>query len=324
MKKWIVFCLVLALTASMCVPALASSGQLPLEAAEAVRTETCELDGDGMMTVTVTRQHDRYGVNWLVSVEEAGLAAAAFVYLAGLARQEDAYDHAVIVYSGERSVFYAGGVYGGDGLAGQVPEWVAEAYYGVDEEEAGAFLAPIQSLAQELFGPAEEEPEPEDDDPYGLGVASYEPGQYKVGADLPEGEYLLLATNSSGYFSVSSDANGADILFNDVFETNSIATVRAGEYLKLSRCIAIPWEAWSEQYTINLDNHNTGVMLKVGHDLPAGEYKLVCESGKSGYYAIYDDSRHDDIVANDIFDNSTYVTVARGQYLKLSRCYVEQ
>ena len=35
---------------------------------------------------------------------------------------------------------------------------------------------------------------------------------------------------------------------------------------------------------------------------------------------MYPDSRQDDIIANDNFENQNYVTVSEGQYLVLSRC----
>ena len=155
---------------------------------------------------------------------------------------------------------------------------------------------------------------------YGIDLDCYEPGVHKVGLDIEAGEYVVLAISNSGYFCVSSDANGDDILFNDNFEINSIITVYDGEYLELSRCIAIKSEDFYSLYTIKHDRG--GVMLKVGIDIPAGEYKLLCESDISGYYCIYPDSRHDDILNNNNFENSAYVEVKEGQYLILSRCYI--
>ena len=147
-----------------------------------------------------------------------------------------------------------------------------------------------------------------------------EAGQYKAGVDIEPGEYVLLASGGTGYFCVSSDANGDDILFNDNFESNSIITINDGEYLKLSRCIAMPAEEFYLEYTMKLGL--SGVMYKVGYDIQPGEYKVIAEEDR-GYYCIYNDSRHDDIVANDNFDNSSYVSVSEGQYLLLSRCYIE-
>lgn len=62
-------------------------------------------------------------------------------------------------------------------------------------------------------------------------------------------------------------------------------------------------------------------MYRVGTDIPAGEYKLTASSGTLGYWEVTNSSTADaDIVGNDNFSGSTYVTVSNGQYLKLERC----
>lgn len=61
---------------------------------------------------------------------------------------------------------------------------------------------------------------------------------------------------------------------------------------------------------------------KVGEDIPAGEYYLRV-SGRSGYFAILKAPNDDidNIIANDNFDNCSFVTVRNGEYLQLSGCY---
>lgn len=159
------------------------------------------------------------------------------------------------------------------------------------------------------------------DDPFDK-MRTYEEGQYKVGRDFIAGEYVLLNTSDySGYFAISSDANGRNIIANGLFEVNSIITVYDGEYLELSRCIAVESTDFYSAYTIktNLD----GTMLKVGYDIMPGEYKLIAASGTSGYYSIYNDSRQINIVDNSLFKNSAWVTVKAGQYIMLSRCHIQ-
>lgn len=146
---------------------------------------------------------------------------------------------------------------------------------------------------------------------------TYQSGQYKVGVDLPAGEYLVVA-QGTGYFCVSSDANADDILFNDNFNNNSIITVANGQYVELTRCYAIPFaEApnFCEGKTV-LDEG----MYKVGYHLPAGEYKITASGTSMGYYCIYPDSTHNDILSNDNFNGSRYISVSDGQYLVLTRC----
>ena len=153
-------------------------------------------------------------------------------------------------------------------------------------------------------------------------MTTYPEGQYKVGADFIAGEYVLLNTSDySGYFSISSDANGRDIVANGLFEVNSIVTVYNGEYLELSRCIAVDAGDFYSAYSIKTELD--GTMLKVGYDIMPGEYKLLASSDQPGYYCIYDSSRQTDIADNDLFKNSAWVTVKYGQYLVLSRCHIQ-
>lgn len=141
----------------------------------------------------------------------------------------------------------------------------------------------------------------------------YSANIYKVGTDIPAGEYVVFAEEDHGYFCVSPDSNQDDITFNDNFDYNSIITVNDGEYLELSGCYAVPFDENPE-----VDLAGSG-MFKVGTHIPAGEYKLEV-TGSHGYYCIYPDSRQDDIIANDNFENQNYVTVSDGQYLILSGC----
>lgn len=152
----------------------------------------------------------------------------------------------------------------------------------------------------------------------------YGPGQYKVGIDLPSGEYYVLALYSgiSGYFSVTSDSNGDDIIFNDIFTVNSIVSVNDGEYLYLDDATAIPASLFELASTIDYTEYTSGT-LKVGHDIQPGEYKLTVSDSSSGYWAIYSNGRHD-IISNNIFDGSCYVTLSDGQYFNYEDCTISQ
>ena len=159
------------------------------------------------------------------------------------------------------------------------------------------------------------------EDPF-EGMRTYDEGVYKVGLDFTAGEYVLISTSKfAGYFQISSDSNGRNIIANDLFDVNSIITVYSGEYLELSRCIAVNAADFYSRYT--LKTGNSGTMLRVGYDIQPGEYKLIADSDTSGYYCIYNDSRHTDIIDNNLFKNSAWVTVRSGQYIVLSRCHVQ-
>lgn len=143
---------------------------------------------------------------------------------------------------------------------------------------------------------------------------------YKVGVDMPAGEYYVevLAGEDSGYYSVNNDANGDDIYYNENITTHSYITVTDGQYVELDDLYAVPVaEAPSVVPTDGL--YKSGV-YKVGTDIPAGEYKVTTAPGEdSGYYSIHPDSTYQDIVANDNLDagGSAYITVTDGEYLLL-------
>lgn len=146
---------------------------------------------------------------------------------------------------------------------------------------------------------------------------SYNEGQYKVGIDIPAGEYVLLSDYESAYFSVSSDANGDDIIINDNFVYNSVITIDDGQYIELKRCYAVHTDDVAP-----LDKTKAS-MFRVGKDIPSGEYALVPDS-EDGYYCIYNDSHQVDIISNNNFTGNTYVNVSDGQYLVLSRCSIKE
>lgn len=60
-------------------------------------------------------------------------------------------------------------------------------------------------------------------------------GTYKIGTDLPAGEYLFFA-KGMGYIEVSSNSRGTfdSIITNDNLMEDSYITVEDGQYLKLS------------------------------------------------------------------------------------------
>lgn len=149
----------------------------------------------------------------------------------------------------------------------------------------------------------------------------YESGTYKVGNDIPAGEYVVFNTgNDTSYFQISRDSSGTidSIAANGNFSYNTIITVDSGQYLTLSFSYAVPI---TEVDT--LDTTQAG-MFKVGTHLDAGEYMIQATSDYS-YIEVASDSKHlipGSIITNNVFDSFTYITVEDGQYLTLSNCYI--
>lgn len=157
-------------------------------------------------------------------------------------------------------------------------------------------------------------------------MTKYKSGTYKVGGDIPAGEYVVFCDNSLDcYFEIASDSTGEldAIIANDNLSYNSIVTLNDGQYFKVTGGYAVPIEEVSE-----LDTSGNG-MFKVGTYLPAGEYKISVDEDSVvgyGYIEVSTDSSHvlSSIKSNDNIDGDSYITVSDGEYLKLSGCHIVQ
>ncbi|MBR3762231.1 MAG: hypothetical protein IKK59_05755 [Lachnospiraceae bacterium] len=152
---------------------------------------------------------------------------------------------------------------------------------------------------------------------------TYEASTYKVGSDIPAGEYVVYADNFMGYAEVSSDSSGKleSIITNNNFSYNMIITIEDGQYFKLTGCYAVPLE---ENPPVDASGEGT---FKIGTHLQAGEYKIEVAKNNSvgyGYVQVSSDSTGSlkSIITNDNFEGSKYITVSDGQYLTLSGCHI--
>ena len=148
-------------------------------------------------------------------------------------------------------------------------------------------------------------------------LEQYDAGMYKVGTDIPAGEYIL-CPSATAYYQAATDSTGTleSIVSNDNLSGTRYITVSEGQYLTLTGCTAYP-ASYVSDGTIKNDNLSGG-MYKVGVDIDAGEYKVTPDG--DGYYEVDSSSAGtlDVIVANENFSSDVYVTVSDGQYLKLS------
>ena len=147
----------------------------------------------------------------------------------------------------------------------------------------------------------------------------YAGGMYKIGADMPAGEYLL--TSIGGYYEIATDSTGSldSIVTNGNYTNRGYVTVQDGQYFTFEGTAVSANEAPAFS---NSDGIYPEGMYLVGKDIPAGEYKI--SSNESGYYEVTSDSVGglDSIVTNENFEGDVYLTVSEGQYLKLSRAQI--
>ncbi len=156
-------------------------------------------------------------------------------------------------------------------------------------------------------------------------ITKYKSGNYKVGEDIPAGEYKI-STDTMGYVEVSKDSSGEfdSIITNDNFSTFIYLTVEDGQYLKLQLSEAVLAED-APPYDAE-EGYGPGE-YKVGYDIPAGEYNIQAEEdAPMAYVEVSKDSKGglDSIITNDNFEGNKYITVKDGQYLKLQMAYIEK
>jgi|GEM_PF-1945189 len=168
-------------------------------------------------------------------------------------------------------------------------------------------------------------------------------GVYKCGNDIDPGKYVLISDYTSesakwggefSYASVNDDANGNNIVFNAAFSALEYIEVREGQFLELFDCYCVKESDFCSKYYLYITEEIVGTeeyfryMLKVGNDgdLYPGEYRLLqTENSGDAYYCITGSSYLDwsDFIANNIFNNSSYIDVKEGEYIELENCVIQ-
>lgn len=146
----------------------------------------------------------------------------------------------------------------------------------------------------------------------------YKSGTYKVGKDIPAGEYLVKCSSYSCYIQTATNSSGSldSIIANDNISTHTYITVRDGEYFTVTGGKFI---LSSKADAISPDKngiYGEGT-YKIGKDLPAGEYKIKAINSCYIEVASNSDQTLHSIITNDniAVGTSTYITVSEGQYL---------
>ncbi|WP_283746226.1 hypothetical protein [Bacillus cereus] len=155
-------------------------------------------------------------------------------------------------------------------------------------------------------------------------ATSFGEGMYKVGVDVPSGEYMLIAQNGVGYFSINSSSSSNSILANDNFAGNSIITIENGQYVTINRAKMYPMNNAPSLTPVN--GILSDGMYIVGKHLSAGEYKITSSSGQMGYFSINSGStvsQLKNIIENGNFNGERYIKVNEGQYLKINRASIK-
>lgn len=146
----------------------------------------------------------------------------------------------------------------------------------------------------------------------------YKEGTYKVGTDIPAGEYFIKCKGRSCNFTVSSDSSrkySSEIAF-EYFHTFMFVTVIDGQYLQVDDGEFVPVAIANVPKADKDGNYGEG-MYRVGIDIPAGEYKVTCTVGNGAYVEVNSDSfgTYRSEISSEYVETFYYITVEEGQYL---------
>jgi hypothetical protein len=141
-------------------------------------------------------------------------------------------------------------------------------------------------------------------------------GTYLVGTDIPAGRYRGAVTGSTGYWQISSDANGSNITANNNVTGPFYVQARAGQYLELTGVKITKVNSATPTSALTSGAISNGTYL-VGTDIPAGRYKGTV-TGSTGYWQISSDANGSNITANNNVTGPFYVQVRKGQYIELT------
>ena len=156
---------------------------------------------------------------------------------------------------------------------------------------------------------------------------TWESGQYKIGSEIPKGEYVLISEeDTSGWVEITKDSSGDDdsSILCICFQNRLIITLDVGNYVEITDAVAYPIEYAPK--VAPRDNILPSGMYKVGVDLHAGEYKLKRDrNGDDGTIEIFSDSLHNDesSVIFEYFRGSKYITVKDDQYIRFEDAYLK-
>ncbi|WP_041139425.1 hypothetical protein [Beduini massiliensis] len=152
----------------------------------------------------------------------------------------------------------------------------------------------------------------------------YGKGVYKVGTDIPEGEYI--AFYDRGSFYVRSGAEDYSSALNkETLYTNKtlVISVKKGEYIHYT----------GSNYFYSIDanpsvNLSEGGIFKVGLHLPAGEYRIIPENSDnySNQVNIYKDSYYRDNPIIKVYGQQLNdpIFLEEGQYVQIKNCQLKR
>ena len=159
---------------------------------------------------------------------------------------------------------------------------------------------------------------------------TYPAGMYKVGKNIPVGEYLFVVNEDeySGKIILSSDSSGYDTIYEELFINNTYLILEENTYINFTGASA-QLSFYHNMKQSDVHNIPEGTYI-VGKDIPKGDYQLTCNDGPKksstdlepfGYWNIYESSHYDKrLIDVGTFGQFGYVSVEDGEYLEIYNC----
>jgi hypothetical protein len=150
---------------------------------------------------------------------------------------------------------------------------------------------------------------------------TYSDGIYLVGTAIPPGIYKGTVKTDQGYWGISSDPKGENIITAANPTGQFYVQVETGQYLTLAG-VTIAKEKLSRPVNLPSKASADGTYL-VGVDIAAGTYQGTV-NGDSGDWTISSDPNGDNVISNASETSPFSIQVTTGQYLTLSNVTISR
>ena len=157
------------------------------------------------------------------------------------------------------------------------------------------------------------------------GAVLYESGGYRVGTDIPAGDYALYENSDAVFASAvvrAGDSEESELVTYHLINGQAVIRLVPDTWLTLSEATAVPI---SQAEAVSDGFAGEGGYL-VGVTLPAGTYTAVpLEKAPLSSYSVYSGilGSSAQLLKFEVLHEATPITLAEGEYIELSGCGLE-
>lgn len=157
------------------------------------------------------------------------------------------------------------------------------------------------------------------------GAVLYESGGYRVGTDIPAGDYALYENSDAVFASAvvrAGDSEESELVTYHLINGQAVIRLVPDTWLTLSEATAVPI---SQAEAVSDGFAGEGGYL-VGVTLPAGTYTAVpLEKAPLSSYSVYSGilGSNAQLLKFEVLHEATPITLAEGEYIELSGCGLE-